>query len=113
MTDLHLTTLTCLRCTTETPHELRYAGRLLVASRCNACGHEMTTADPHRYLLDLGHRAASKPRRMLRRLRRDPGAFLWTLPAAIAVKPVKLARELAIVVRVTEQRRGGWRPDRS
>ena len=104
MLDLFESTLRCQRCAAETRHEMRYAGRLLVSSRCTACGFEVNTADLHRYMEDLIHRVVTKPRRMIRRLRRDPGTFIRTLPGATAAKPLKLAKELAAILQASERR---------
>ena len=42
------TTLTCVRCMTETPHDLEMVGRLLHSTRCLECGHVIR--HEHRHL---------------------------------------------------------------
>lgn len=94
--------LACETCDRETEHELHYAGRLLESTRCTVCGTHLEIS--HRallpaYLLDLEQRVASKPRRMLRRVRQDPVGYLRSLPAAILRQPGKLIGELWSLVR--------------
>lgn len=94
--------LTCSWCAADTVHEVRYLGRLLAGIRCTGCDLEIRDADPGRYLKDLQHRLATKPRRMLRRLIRNPGEFVRTQPSAIVTKPLKMAREMLAVARAAE-----------
>jgi hypothetical protein len=90
--------LQCEVCELVTEHELHYAGRLLESVRCMRCGHrfEVTPrALVPAYLLDLEQRVVSKPRRMLRRTRQDPAAYLRSLPRSVMMrKPVKLLGEI-------------------
>lgn len=104
MTDLHHTVLRCHRCAADTPHQIRYAGRLIAATRCDVCGRAVDSADLRRYLADLRHRVATKPSRMLRRLRHDPVEFALTLPGAVASKPIRVLQEVATVVRTEHSR---------
>lgn len=99
MSDLLEAVLRCHRCGADARHEIRYAGRLIVGTRCAACGHELDAGDLRRYLADLRHRAATKPARMLRRLRENPAEFILTAPGAAVSKPLKVLHEVATVVR--------------
>jgi hypothetical protein len=94
--------LTCSACGVEGEHELRYAGRLLHSTHCQACGHEVRH-EPHdlrvAYAHDLAHRVATKPGRLARRARRQPASFWLTLPAAVLRQPRKLAGELRTLFR--------------
>jgi DNA-directed RNA polymerase subunit RPC12/RpoP len=94
--------LQCERCGEVTEHELHYVGRLLESVRCTVCGNriEMTPrALVPAYLLDLEHRVATKPSRLLRRSRQDPAGFLRGLVPAIARQPGKFAREVRTLFR--------------
>jgi hypothetical protein len=92
----------CGACDQVAEHELRYAGRLLESTKCLNCGHivevEQRVLLPA-YLHDLEHRVVSKPRRMLRRVTTEKGAFLRGFPAAVARQPVKLAKEIWGVIK--------------
>ncbi|MQA10614.1 MAG: hypothetical protein GEU98_19085 [Pseudonocardiaceae bacterium] len=92
-------TLTCQRCGADSTHELAYAGRLLVTSTCTECGHTIERDVRDRYVADLRHRVASKPRRMLRRFRRHPVSYACSLPRAVASKPLDVLSELRLVLR--------------
>ena len=107
MTDVHHAVLRCHRCGNDAPHEVRYAGRLFLGTRCERCRFQVDAADPHRYFVDLRHRVTTKPVRMLRRLCDNPARFMLTLPGAAASKPFKLLHELASVFLAAhpEQRR--------
>jgi DNA-directed RNA polymerase subunit L len=99
-------TLTCGNYGREGTHELTYAGRILVSTQCRACGY--TIRHPHddlgsAYLHDIEQRIASKPYRMLRRLRRHPVKFVLDLPVAVAEKPRKLIDEVRTLIRNDEQ----------
>lgn len=88
--------LRCETCGALAVHTVEYAGRLIVATRCMACGVTVSrdSADARaEYLRDLEHRLQSKPRRVLRRALRDPKGFAATLPTKVVSQPKKLARE--------------------
>lgn len=88
--------LRCESCGVLAVHTVEYAGRLIVATHCAACGVTMSrdSADARaEYLRDLEHRLQSKPRRVLRRAVRDPKGFVATLPTKLVAQPKKLARE--------------------
>lgn len=108
-------TLTCQRCGANATHELAYAGRLLVSSTCTACGHTIERDVRDRYVADLRHRVASKPRRMLRRFRRHPLSYACSLPRAVAAKPLGVLAELRLVVRAAadvQRKDSGQKDDR-
>lgn len=95
--DLH-----CEVCGQVTEHEFHYAGRLLESVRCTRCGTHFEVS--HRalipaYATDLEQRLVSKPRRMARRVARDPAGFLRQLPAAVLRQPGKFLRELRSLLR--------------
>lgn len=94
--------LTCSSCGLETEHTLNYAGRLLVSAVCSNCGftwHHTNTDLRSAYIRDLESRIWHKPERWLRQLRRDPLRTARELPGALVRLPVKLAREIATVLR--------------
>ena len=97
MTDVTRAELACLRCGTTTEHELAYAGRLLVTSRCTRCGAVIERDVRRRYADDLWSRVVTKPRRMVRRLRRHPLTFTASLPRTTAAKPLRVLDELRLV----------------
>lgn len=89
--------LACAQCGSTQRHELHYAGRLLVSSRCVACGEMLRRSDSElwiAYLKDLAQRAQTKPRRMITRIAHEPMRFLSELPFAVLAKPIRLAREI-------------------
>ncbi|MBX6370878.1 MAG: hypothetical protein IRZ02_01295 [Acidothermus sp.] len=93
---VYLAELSCGRCAEPSLHELRYAGRILVASRCTNCGATLRRADPAlwiEYLEDLLQRVRTKPRRMATRALRNPRRFFSELPKSMLTKPVHLAEE--------------------
>ena len=96
MPDIESAYLTCESCGTLAVHAVSYAGRLVVSTRCSACG-TVVARDPAQarteYFHDLEQRLQSKPQRLLRHALRDPKGFLTTLPAKVAAQPRKLARE--------------------
>lgn len=88
--------LLCETCDQVTEHELHYAGRILESVRCTRCGRHMELSQSAllpAYVHDLEQRVASKPRRLVHRAARDPGAFLKGLPAAVLRQPLKFLRE--------------------
>ena len=100
--DVTRATLACSSCGTEGEHELRYAGRLLQSTRCLSCGHEVRHEQHDlrvTYAHDLVHRVATKPRRLMRRARRQPATFWLALPGAVLRQPRKLAGELRTLFR--------------
>ena len=95
--DLH-----CEVCGRVTEHELHYVGRLLESARCTRCGTHLELSQRAlipAYATDLEQRLASKPRRMARRVSRDPVGFLRNLPAAVARQPMKFVREFRSLLR--------------
>jgi hypothetical protein len=105
--------LYCESCATLAVHTVFYAGRLLVSTRCEACA-AVVSGDASearaRYLRDLEHRLQSKPRRMLRQAVHDPKGFVATLPAKVATKPGKLAREWRTLFTAVRTRGGPTPP---
>jgi len=98
-------TLACPKCGTETPHELAYAGRLLVVTTCTRCGRTIERDVRARYLADLRQRLASKPQRMLRRFRKHPLGFTSSLPKTVPSKPIELISEVKLVWRAAAEAR--------
>jgi len=95
-------TLTCSVCGLEAEHELRYTGRLLHSTVCQACGHIVRHEQrdlQSAYLRDLEHRLVSKPTRLARAAVRDPVGFVRGLPRALLRQPLKLAADLWTLVR--------------
>jgi hypothetical protein len=93
--------LHCEACDQDTVHELHYAGRLLESTRCTRCGTHLEVSQRAllpAYAHDLEQRIISKPRRMLRRARRDPLGFALALPRAVLRQPAKFAREFWALV---------------
>ncbi|NIH79698.1 hypothetical protein [Amycolatopsis viridis] len=99
MSTVQHTELTCARCGTDTPHDVVYAGRLLVQVTCTACGKTLERDVRADYLADLRRRVASKPKRMLRRLRKNPLRFAGSLPKTVPAKPLELLSEIVVVWR--------------
>jgi uncharacterized C2H2 Zn-finger protein len=93
-----LANLHCPRCGAVTGHELAYAGRLLVRSRCTRCGRVLERDVRRCYVVDLAGRIASKPRRIVRRLARHPVAFTAGLPRTTVTKPLRIVDELRLVL---------------
>lgn len=94
--------LRCEVCDQLTDHELHYTGRLLDSVRCTHCGTHVELSSRAlipAYALDLEQRLASKPRRMLRRVARDPQGYLRQLPGAVLRQPVKFFREFRGLLR--------------
>ncbi len=92
------TELRCARCAATTEHELAYAGRLLVTSRCTRCGEQIVRDVRREYVADLGDRIRSKPRRIVRRLRRHPVTFSAGLPRTVVAKPLRVFDEVRLVL---------------
>ena len=102
MEGLESAQLRCTCCGLECEHVLRYAGRLLVSTKCTNCGatrHHPESDLRHAYIHDLESRVLSKPSRWIRRLKRHPAQTLVELPGAILSKPLKIAREIITVLR--------------
>jgi hypothetical protein len=95
--NIEYTKLICANCREETRHELLYAGRLLVVTRCTHCGNGIERDVRRRYLADLRQRVTSKPVRMLRRFRKHPVGFTSSLPRTTARKPLELLEEVRLV----------------
>lgn len=94
--------LRCEVCNRLTDHELHYAGRLLDSVRCTRCGTQVELSSRAlitAYAMDLEQRLASKPRRMMRRISRDPAGYLRQLPRAVFRQPLKFLREFRGVLR--------------
>jgi hypothetical protein len=92
--------LTCQACGNLAVHEVRYVGRLIVATVCGCCGATVSR-DPAEaqaeYLRDIEQRLLSKPRRLVRRAIHDPRGFAATLPRKLLDQPRKLAAEWRFV----------------
>jgi hypothetical protein len=94
--------LHCEACDRDTEHDLHYAGRLLESTRCTRCGRVIELSPRSllpAYAHDLEQRIVSKPRRMLRRARRDPVGYALLLPRAVLRQPAKFVREFWSLVR--------------
>ncbi len=95
--DLH-----CEHCEELTDHELHYTGRLLDSVRCTRCGTHVELSSRAlipAYALDLEHRLVSKPRRIMRRIARDPAGYLRELPRAMLRQPRKFLSEFRGLLR--------------
>lgn len=94
--------LRCEVCDRLTDHELHYTGRLLDSVRCTRCGTHVELSSRAlipAYAMDLEQRLASKPRRMMRRISRDPAGFLRQLPRAAMRQPLKFLSEFRDLLR--------------
>jgi predicted transcriptional regulator len=94
--------LRCEVCNRLTDHELHYSGRLLDSVRCTRCGTQIELSSRAlitSYAMDLEQRLASKPRRMMRRISRDPASYLRQLPRAVLRQPPKFLREFRGLLR--------------
>ena len=105
MPDLARSELSCVRCGVPTEHELAYAGRLLVTTRCTRCGRVIARDVRRRYAADLVDRIRSKPRRIVRRLRRHPVTFTAGLPRTAAAKPLRVLDEVRLVLDAADRAR--------
>ena len=94
--------LHCEVCNQLTDHELHYTGRLLDSVRCTRCGTHVELSSRAlipAYALDLEQRLLSKPRRMMRRMARDPAGYLRQLPGAVLRQPRKFIDEFRALLR--------------
>jgi hypothetical protein len=102
--------LLCQNCGEEADHLLAYAGRLLVVTECQRCGHTIERDVRTRYLADLRQRVATKPLRMLRRFVRHPVGFTSSLPRTTVRKPSELLDEVRLVWGHARRTSGSHRP---
>ncbi|MDN5899892.1 MAG: hypothetical protein L0H74_07480 [Brachybacterium sp.] len=91
--------LRCTACDREAEHVVVYAGRFVSQIRCTGCGAVTRLDISEDYLPDLRQRISSKPRRLMRRLRRDPGELASSLPRSTLSKPGRMAAEFRTVWR--------------
>src|SRR5690606_15783085 len=91
--------LRCTACDQEAEHVVVYAGRFVTQIQCTGCGAVTRLDVSEAYLPALRQRISSKPRRLLRRLRRDPGELASSLPARTLSKPGRMAGEFRAVWR--------------
>lgn len=92
----------CLRCRRETPHVVSYGKKYLKEMRCDACG-TVIKVDRKRmlelYAKEMVERLLSKPLRVKKEIAaKSLSEFTMSLPVRIALKPVKMAKELANLV---------------
>ncbi len=92
----------CLRCGEETPHMVTYGEKYLKEMRCESCGTAVKV-DRKRmlelYAREMVDRILSKPYRMKKELAaKSLSEFMMSLPVRVALKPVKVAKELADLV---------------
>lgn len=106
MPDLARSELDCVRCGLPPEHELSYAGRLLVISRCTRCNRVIARDVRRRHAADLVDRIRSKPRRIVRRLRRHPVTFTAGLPRTTAAKPLRVLDEVRLVLDAAQRAHG-------
>jgi hypothetical protein len=97
MSKIENAALVCSRCGDETPHDLAYAGRLLVKITCTQCGKTIERDLRAEYLADLSQRVATKPKRMLKRFCRNPLGFAGSLPKTVPAKPRELLSDVKLV----------------
>lgn len=89
--------LHCAHCASETLHELVYAGRLLVSSKCKKCGTQVKHESNDlrfQYIKDLENRIATKPLRLWRQFWRSPATLLKSLPRKTLQQPKKIWDEI-------------------
>ncbi len=91
--------LRCTACEEESEHVVVYAGRFVSEIKCTTCGAVTRLDVSEEYLPDLRRRISSKPRRLLRRLRRDPAEIASSLPGRTLSKPRRMLEELRAVRR--------------
>ena len=82
--------LRCTACDQEAEHVVVYAGRFVSEIQCTGCRAVTRLDVSGDYLPDLRQRITSKPARLLRRLRRDPGELASTLPSRTVTKPLRM-----------------------
>src|SRR5699024_5204253 len=91
--------LRCTACDQEAEHVVVYAGRFVSEIRCTGCGALTRLDVSEEYLPDLRQRISSKPGRLLRRLRADPGELASSLPTRTLSKPLRMVGEFRTVWR--------------
>lgn len=91
--------LRCTACEEESEHVVVYAGRFVSEIQCTGCGAVTRLDVSDDYLPDLRQRISSKPARLLRRLRRDPGEIAASLPGRTLSKPLRMVEEFRAVRR--------------
>jgi hypothetical protein len=88
--------LTCSICRRDTEHVLHYAGRILAHSKCSECGTVMRQTPAvlrKSYFKDLEHRVITKPFRLFRRVRLDPGYLRQGFLEGLKRQPSKFLDE--------------------
>ncbi|MEY4323326.1 MAG: hypothetical protein RL410_1107 [Actinomycetota bacterium] len=88
--------LMCSVCNRESVHAVHYAGRILAHSKCLSCGtvYRQTPAVLRKsYFRDLEHRVKTKPFRLFRRLRIDPGYLREGFIEGVKRQPSKFIDE--------------------
>ncbi|MFC7374026.1 hypothetical protein ACFQS2_14510 [Brachybacterium sp. GCM10030267] len=96
--------LRCTACEQEAEHVVIYAGRFVSEIQCTGCGALTRLDVSDAYLPDLRQRISSKPGRLVRRLRNDPGELATSLPHRTLSKPKRMVEEFRTVWR--SRRRG-------
>ncbi|MCT1997546.1 hypothetical protein M3C58_04920 [Brachybacterium muris] len=91
--------LRCTACEQEAEHQVVYAGRFVSEIQCTGCGAVTRLDVSEDYLPDLRQRISSKPGRLVRRLRTDPGELASSLPVRTLSKPVRMLQEFRAVWR--------------
>ena len=91
--------LRCTACEQESEHQVVYAGRFVSEIQCTGCGAVTRLDVSEDYLPDLRQRISSKPRRLFRRLRSDPGELAVSLPVRTLSKPLRMLQEFRTVWR--------------
>jgi hypothetical protein len=92
------TWLRCARCGRETPHDIRYAGRVMRSASCVACGLETELQGRSDCLSDMSLRLRTKPKRIARELCSRPQRLL-TIPRRVVSKPSRVGQEVREVIR--------------
>ena len=91
--------LRCTACDQEAEHVVVYAGRFVSEIQCAGCGAVTRLDVSEDYLPDLRQRITSKPGRLMRRLRSDPGELATSLPVRTLSKPRRMVEEFRTVWR--------------
>lgn len=91
--------LRCTACEQEAEHQVVYAGRFVSEIQCTGCCAVTRLDVSEDYLPDLRQRISSKPGRLVRRLRADPGELAISLPARTLSKPARMLQEFHAVWR--------------